>query len=67
MVESHKDEEEPNRDLTWYKGSTQPNFLFTEFCAQQNARIRRNSPFGMLKSWRLARIIVKSGDDLRLE
>ena len=36
-----------------------------ENCAQQEKRIRESSPFGKLKTWRLMRVIVKSGDDLR--
>lgn len=45
----------------------EPNFLFKEFAANQEARIRANSRFGHLKTWKLARVIVKSGDDMRLE
>ena len=45
----------------------EPDFLFKEFSANQEARIRANSRFGHLKTWKLARVIVKSGDDMRLE
>ena len=45
----------------------QPNFLFKEFARQQEERIRVDSRYGHLKTWKLARIIVKSGDDMRLE
>jgi phosphatidylinositol kinase/protein kinase (PI-3 family) len=34
---------------------------------QQEKRIRKQSIFGHLKTWKLLRIIVKSGDDLRQE
>ena len=30
-------------------------------------RIRENSKFGQLKTWRLLKVIIKSGDDLRSE
>jgi len=30
-------------------------------------KIRKHSPFGMLKTWRLVSVIVKAGDDLRQE
>lgn len=33
----------------------------------KEARIRRNSPYGHLRSWRLIPVIIKSGDDLRQE
>jgi hypothetical protein len=32
---------------------------------EQEERIRKNSPFGHLKSWKLFRIIVKANDDVR--
>lgn len=47
--------------------SYEPNFLFKEFAKDQEIRIRANSRFGHLKTWKLARVIIKSGDDMRLE
>mmetsp|Transcript_27364 Transcript_27364/g.49251 ORF Transcript_27364/g.49251 Transcript_27364/m.49251 type:complete len:771 (-) Transcript_27364:140-2452(-) len=41
--------------------------LFKETSAQQAQRIKASSPFGNLKTWRIVRLIVKSGDDLRQE
>lgn len=38
-----------------------------ETCEEQEARIRAASKFGHLHTWRLLRIIIKSGDDLRSE
>jgi hypothetical protein len=38
-----------------------------ETAAQQEKRIRKQSIFGHLKTWKLLRIIVKAGDDLRQE
>ncbi|CAI2382541.1 unnamed protein product [Moneuplotes crassus] len=38
-----------------------------ETAAQQEKRIRKQSIFGHLKTWKLLRLIVKSGDDLRQE
>lgn len=38
-----------------------------ETAEQQEKRIRKQSIFGHLKTWKLLRIIVKSGDDLRQE
>lgn len=46
---------------------TEPNFLYTELIAQQEVRIRKSSKFGHLRTWSIQRLIVKSGDDLRLE
>lgn len=34
---------------------------------EQEENIRKNSKYGVLKTWKLVRIIVKSGDDLRSE
>ena len=47
--------------------SYEPNFLYKEFVADQEERIRQQSPYSHLQSWRLARVIIKSGDDMRLE
>jgi phosphatidylinositol 4-kinase len=41
--------------------------LFKETASQQAQRIRASSPFGTLRTWRIVRLIVKSGDDLRQE
>ena len=38
-----------------------------ETSAEQEKRIRKQSIFGHLKTWKLLRLIVKSGDDLRQE
>ena len=38
-----------------------------ETAVQQEKRIRKQSIFGHLKTWKLLRLIVKSGDDLRQE
>lgn len=43
------------------------NFLFAETSTQQEARLKAASKFGNLQTWKLLRIIVKSGDDLRQE
>jgi len=42
-----------------------PNFLFSETSKVQDERLRRESPYGQLATWRTFRFIVKSGDDLR--
>ncbi len=44
-----------------------PNFLFSETSKVQDERLRRESPYGQLSTWRTFRFIVKSGDDLRQE
>ena len=38
-----------------------------ENSAEQERRIRKQSIFGHLKTWKLIRLIVKSGDDLKQE
>lgn len=49
------------------KKALHDNDPFGEQFEAQSARIRANSPFGELKTWRLAKIIVKKGCDLRQE
>ena len=39
--------------------------IFREISKQQDERIRKESPFGNLKTWKLLRVIVKSNDDVR--
>jgi hypothetical protein len=36
-----------------------------ETSKEQDERVRKNSPFGHLKTWKLIKIIVKSNDDVR--
>lgn len=43
------------------------NMLIKEHCKEQEDRLRKESPFGQLKSWKLFRLIVKSNDDVRQE
>lgn len=43
------------------------NFLFSETFEQQSERLRSQSIFGSLKTWKILKIIVKSGDDMRQE
>ena len=53
--------------VTRRRRSEPANFLFKELSRHQEERIRKESPYGSLQSWRLLRIIVKSNDDLRQE
>lgn len=46
---------------------TPTNFLFKETFEQTSERLRKASIFGSLKTWKIIKIIVKSGDDLRQE
>lgn len=41
--------------------------VFPETSKEQEERIRRNSPYGNLLTWKLFRFIVKSNDDVRQE
>ncbi|CDW91655.1 phosphatidylinositol kinase (pik-k) [Stylonychia lemnae] len=43
------------------------NFLFSETSEQQEERLKIDSKYGALKTWKVIRLIVKSGDDLRQE
>ena len=64
--------ERENELLAYQNDSIEPVLsggekVFTETAKEQEARIRRNSPFGNLLTWKLMRIIVKSNDDIRQE
>ena len=39
--------------------------IFLETSKEQEARLKQNSPFSGLKTWKLLRVIVKTNDDLR--
>lgn len=41
--------------------------VFNETSKEQEQRIRKESPFGTMLTWKLMRIIVKSNDDMRQE
>jgi phosphatidylinositol 4-kinase B len=41
--------------------------VFAETSKEQEQRIKANSPFGSLRTWRLIKVIVKSNDDIRQE
>ena len=45
----------------------EPDFLFKKFAEEQENEIRAQSRFSHLQTWKLARVIVKSGDDMRVE
>lgn len=51
--------------LDWLE--TEPGFLYTDLSSKQQARLKQRSKYGHLLTWGVARFIVKSGDDLRLE
>jgi phosphatidylinositol 4-kinase len=53
--------------ITRAEETRNPTALFKETASKQAKRIRASSPFGSLTSWRIVRLIVKSGDDLRQE
>jgi hypothetical protein len=43
------------------------NNIFLESSREQDERVRANSPFRHLRTWKLMKIIVKSNDDVRQE
>ena len=56
---------------TWESNLTFSQMVFLymltllETAEEQETRIRNTSKYGHLMTWKLARIIIKSGDDLR--
>ena len=70
LTQRKEDEILSNRDKMKNKNdekSTPTNFLFKETFEQLSERLKQSSIFGSLKTWRIIKIIVKSGDDLRQE
>jgi hypothetical protein len=71
MLEEEKGTESSNDSMrgaaiNWLEA--EPDFLYEgELSEEQEHRIQSNSRFGRLHTWRLVRLMVKSGDDLRLE
>ena len=62
-VIAYKDEDDVEQI---FKGGKNIFFLtYIETAQEQEERVRGYSKYGKLKTWKLARIIVKSGDDLR--
>ncbi|KAK1935932.1 putative phosphatidylinositol 4 kinase [Babesia divergens] len=41
--------------------------VFPEILSDKKERLRRNSPYGGLKSWNVRAVVLKGGDDLRQE
>ena len=64
---SYRQEDEEAFLVTAENLRPSPNFLFSETSKVQDERLRRESPYGQLATWRTFRFIVKSGDDLRQE
>ena len=67
VLAKHQHEDEEALLITADNMKPSPNFLFSETSKVQDERLRRESPYGHLATWRTFRFIVKSGDDLRQE
>ena len=53
-------------NVDFYKTRSQTN-IFLETSKEQDERIRINSPYANLRTWKLLKVIVKSNDDIRQE
>jgi phosphatidylinositol 4-kinase len=70
MDENIEFEHNKSGDLIFYDNKSslsQSGVIFSETSRQQDERVRRQSPFGHLRTWRLIKVIVKSNDDVRQE
>jgi len=66
LIESMERREEEKEVLNNTSSSSQTHDAARkETSKEQERRIRANSPYGNLKSWRLMRMIVKAKDDVR--
>lgn len=50
--------------VDFFQGSG-PSGIFLETSKEQDERIRLNSPYANLRTWKLLKVIVKSNDDIR--
>jgi len=55
-----------NGDVDFFE-DRECNNVFLETSKEQDERVKRNSPYSNLKTWRLLKVIVKSNDDVRQE
>ena len=39
--------------------------IFLETSKEQERRVKKNSPFSRLRTWKLMKVIIKTNDDLR--
>ena len=53
-----------NEKVDFYNSRSQGN-IFLETSKEQEIRIRKQSPFKHLTTWKLIRFMVKSNDDIR--
>jgi len=60
-----KEERRNSIDMKDFYDERPNNAIFLETSKEQDERVRKNSPFGGLKTWRLIKLIVKSNDDVR--
>lgn len=56
-----------SQDGVDFLSDRQVSNVFLETSKEQEERIRKNSPYGGLRTWRLLKVIVKSNDDIRQE
>lgn len=69
-AEKPGDNYDENPSQIFYEGSPyekQVDMIFGEKIEEQIERLKKVSPFGNCSSWKLFKIIVKSGEDLRQE
>ena len=57
----------PTTEIYYEDEKRQKDTIFGEKFEEQAKRLRKNSPFGNCNSWKLFKVIVKSGEDLRQE
>lgn len=70
-VSNHKEPQEfqtlEDRDIDKYFKELNDKVFTSEALAEQEERVRRESAYGHFKTWKMLKVIVKSGDDLRSE
>ncbi|CDW87840.1 phosphatidylinositol 4-kinase [Stylonychia lemnae] len=67
QIEEGQKKKRPTETTKAFFENRPTNNIFLETGHEQDQRVRLQSPFGSLRTWRLIKIIVKSNDDVRQE
>lgn len=56
-----------NRSNSLNKDNDKSKYFFGELASDQSQRVKATSPFKNIKSWKIAHLIIKTGDNLMQE
>lgn len=56
-----------NRSISLNKDNDKSKYFFGESASDQSQRVKATSPFKNIKSWKIAHLMIKTGDNLMQE